>query len=132
MTESRRERHRDDEPGDEQVSGATGTGATAAGLGEAVTAAAAEEASERKRRRRRRRGSEVEDDGSDRALKARNQLTPRWWIVLMVALMVVGLLWIVVFYLSSSQYPVPGWGNWNLVAGFGLVLVGFGMTTRWR
>ncbi|NAZ86375.1 cell division protein CrgA [Kineococcus indalonis] len=131
MTESRRERPRDDESPDEQVSGGSSTGATAAGLGEAVTAAAAEEASTR-RRRRRRRGAEVEDDGSDRALKARNQLTPRWWIAVMVTLMVVGLLWIVVFYLSSSQYPVPGWGNWNLVAGFGLVLVGFAMTTRWR
>ncbi|WP_337062280.1 cell division protein CrgA [Kineococcus sp. G2] len=81
--------------------------------------------------RRRRRGASTADD-TDRAIKARNRLTPRWWIFAMVALMVLGLLWIVVFYLSSAQYPVPGWNNWNLVAGFGLVLVGFAMTTRWR
>ena len=58
--------------------------------------------------------------------------TPRWYVVVMLGLMVLGLAWIVVFYLSQTVYPVPGWGNWNLVAGFGLVLVGFAMTTRWR
>ncbi|WP_205706740.1 cell division protein CrgA [Kineococcus vitellinus] len=85
-------------------------------------------------RRRLRRAVRSEDGvaAADRAVKAKNQLTPRWWIFLMVAFMVVGLLWIVVFYLSSSELPVPGWRNWNLVAGFGLVLVGFAMTTRWR
>ncbi|GAA0305922.1 cell division protein CrgA [Kineococcus aurantiacus] len=72
------------------------------------------------------------DADLDRAVKRKNQLTPRWWIYLMVTFMVVGLAWIVVFYLSSSLLPVPGWDNWNLVAGFGLVLVGFAMTTRWR
>lgn len=69
---------------------------------------------------------------ADREVKRKNQLTPRWWIWTMVGLMVLGLAWIVVFYLSSSQLPVPGWDNWNLVAGFALVLVGFAMTTRWR
>ncbi|MEZ0163152.1 cell division protein CrgA [Kineococcus sp. LSe6-4] len=69
---------------------------------------------------------------ADREVKRRNQLTPRWWVWTMVGLMVLGLAWIVVFYLSSSSLPVPGWGNWNLVAGFALVLAGFAMTTRWR
>ncbi|GAA4965836.1 cell division protein CrgA [Kineococcus glutinatus] len=58
--------------------------------------------------------------------------TPRWWVVTMIGLMILGLVWIVVFYLSQVRYPVPGWGNWNLVAGFGLILAGFAMTTRWR
>ncbi|WP_432488100.1 cell division protein CrgA [Kineococcus sp. SYSU DK018] len=121
MPKSRHERDRDEE------GAAEGTGATAAGAEQPAGDAAAETP---KRRRRRRRGGE--GDETDRAIKARNRLTPRWWVAVMVALMVLGLLWIVVFYLSSAQYPVPGWGNWNLVAGFGLVLVGFAMTTRWR
>ena len=58
--------------------------------------------------------------------------TPRWYVVVMVGLMLLGLAWIVVFYLSQTAYPVGDWGNWNLVAGFGLVLLGFAMTTRWR
>ncbi|WP_432484833.1 cell division protein CrgA [Kineococcus esterisolvens] len=116
MPKSRHERDRDEE------GAAEGTGATA-------EQPAGDAAAEAPKRRRRRGG---EGDETDRAIKARNRLTPRWWVAVMVALMVLGLLWIVVFYLSSAQYPVPGWGNWNLVAGFGLVLVGFAMTTRWR
>jgi hypothetical protein len=46
--------------------------------------------------------------------------------------MIVGLLWIVVFYITSEQYPLEAIGRWNLGIGFGLMLVGFGMTTRWR
>lgn len=61
----------------------------------------------------------------------------RWFVPVMVGLMVLGLVWIVVFYLTQGAYPIPqvgGWspGNWNLVAGFALVLAGFAMTTRWR
>jgi hypothetical protein len=50
----------------------------------------------------------------------------------MLGLMLVGLVWIVVYYISGTQYPVPSWGAGNLAAGFGVVLVGFAMTTRWR
>ena len=58
--------------------------------------------------------------------------SPRWWVPTMLALMLAGLVWIVVFYLSGSEYPVPGIGAGNLVAGFALILLGFAMTTRWR
>jgi hypothetical protein len=98
----------------------------------ATGATAATPATAPTRSRRGRKGQPDAVAEADRAVKRKNQLTPRWWIYLMVAFMVVGLLWIVVFYLSSSLLPVPGWNNWNLVAGFGLVLVGFAMTTRWR
>ena len=60
------------------------------------------------------------------------QPSPRWYAPLMVALMLLGLLWIVVFYLMGSDGPVPGIGAWNLAAGFALIRVGFAMTTRWR
>ena len=50
----------------------------------------------------------------------------------MVGLMIVGLIWVVVFYISSEQYPIPSLGRWNLGIGFALMLAGFGMTTRWR
>jgi hypothetical protein len=58
--------------------------------------------------------------------------SPRWWVPTLLTLMLIGLIWIVVFYLSSSTLPVPDIGAWNLVIGFGLIIVGFGMTTRWR
>ena len=49
-----------------------------------------------------------------------------------VPLMVVGLLWIVVFYITSQRFPIEAIGRWNLGVGFGLMLSGFLMTTRWR
>ena len=57
---------------------------------------------------------------------------PRWFVPVMVGLMVLGLVWVVVFYISQTAYPIPKIGNWNLVIGFAILLSGFGMTTRWR
>ena len=57
---------------------------------------------------------------------------PRWFVPVMVSLMVVGLAWIVVTYLSQSQFPIPVIGQANLAIGFVLIMAGFGMTTRWR
>ncbi len=57
---------------------------------------------------------------------------PRWWVPVMVGLMVLGLVWIVVFYITQQAYPIPGIGLWNLGVGFALAMVGFLMTTRWR
>ena len=58
--------------------------------------------------------------------------TPRWWAPVMVTLMVLGLLWIVTAYITQLQWPIGALGPWNIAAGFGLALVGFAMTTRWR
>ncbi len=60
------------------------------------------------------------------------ELNPVWWVPLMVGLMVVGLLWLVACYLTQTDFPVPGIGNWNLVVGFAMIMGGFLMTTRWR
>lgn len=57
---------------------------------------------------------------------------PVWFLPIMIGLMLVGLVWVLVFYLSNSQFPIPGIGPWNLVIGFGIAFVGFLMTTRWR
>jgi hypothetical protein len=57
---------------------------------------------------------------------------PVWFKPLMVGFMLVGLLWIIVFYLSLQAYPIPGIGGWNLAIGFGIAFIGFLMTTRWR
>lgn len=57
---------------------------------------------------------------------------PVWFVPVMLGLMVLGLLWVVVFYISSQQYPLPQLGRWNIGVGFGLMMLGFAMTTRWR
>ena len=57
---------------------------------------------------------------------------PVWFKPIMLGLMILGLLWVIVFYLSNQNLPIPGIGGWNLVIGFGIAFIGFLMTTRWR
>jgi hypothetical protein len=55
-----------------------------------------------------------------------------WFVPLMLSLMVVGLLWVVTFYITAGGYPIPKINYWNLIIGFSLMISGFMMTTRWR
>ncbi len=55
-----------------------------------------------------------------------------WFKPVMFGLMIIGLLWIITFYISEGLYPVRDWASWNIVAGFGIAIAGFLMTTRWR
>lgn len=57
---------------------------------------------------------------------------PTWWAPAFIALLVLGLLWIVVYYMSEYKYPVASLGVWNLGVGFVLLMSGFIMTMRWR
>jgi hypothetical protein len=57
---------------------------------------------------------------------------PVWFKPVMIGFMLIGLVWILVFYLSGMQFPIPGIDAWNLVIGFGIAFIGFLMTTRWR
>jgi len=59
---------------------------------------------------------------------------PPWFLPVLLGLMMLGLLWIVIFYVTSggSRLPVPALGNWNLLVGFLFIMAGFIMTTRWR
>jgi hypothetical protein len=58
----------------------------------------------------------------------------RWVAPTMVTLLLVGLLYIVVFYLAGSSVPVmkniPALGN--VLIGFGFILAGFAVATRWE
>lgn len=55
-----------------------------------------------------------------------------WFKPVMFGLMIIGLFWIITFYISEGRLPVQAWGSWNIVVGFGIAIVGFLMTTRWR
>lgn len=43
-----------------------------------------------------------------------------------------GLLWIVIYYVSSANYPVPAFGNYNLLVGFAFITGGFIAATKWQ
>ncbi len=58
--------------------------------------------------------------------------SPRWLVPAMVTFMVVGLLWVVVYYVTQTEYPIESLGNYNMLIGFGLIAIGFGLSTRWK
>jgi hypothetical protein len=58
--------------------------------------------------------------------------SPRWLVPLMVGCFVLGLLWIVVYYVTQTDYPIASLHLWNMGIGFGLIIVGFGLSTRWK
>jgi hypothetical protein len=61
------------------------------------------------------------------------QPSPRWYAPLMVALMVIGLLWIVVYYVAGDRIPfMVTLGAWNFAIGFGAMVAGLVMSMRWR
>lgn len=61
-----------------------------------------------------------------------NKPNPVWFKPVMFGLMIIGLLWIITFYISEGVLPVAAWGSGNIIAGFGIAIIGFLMTTRWR
>ncbi|MDF3290927.1 MULTISPECIES: cell division protein CrgA [Streptomyces] len=56
----------------------------------------------------------------------------RWVAPLMLALFLIGLAWIVVFYVTTGNLPIEAWGNWNIVVGFGFIAGGFVVSTQWK
>ena len=59
--------------------------------------------------------------------------TPRWYIVLMLALMILGLAWLVVNYIAGPQIPFMADLNaWNYLIGVALLIVGLLMTMGWK
>jgi hypothetical protein len=50
----------------------------------------------------------------------------------MVGAFLVGLVWIIVFYVSSQSWPVAAIGAWNLVVGFAFLVGGLVLATKWR
>lgn len=57
---------------------------------------------------------------------------PSWFVPVMSGLMILGVLWVATFYITSGDWPVGAWGYWNLGIGMGLIMAGFVMATRWR
>ena len=60
---------------------------------------------------------------------------PVWFKPLMFGFMLLGLLWIIVFYVSNGAYPIPfgpEGSSFNILIGFGIAFVGFLMTLWWR
>ena len=57
--------------------------------------------------------------------------SPSWYPWVFSLIMIVGLIWSVVYYLTGN-YPITNIGAWNLVIAFVTILVGFVMTMAWK
>jgi uncharacterized membrane protein (DUF485 family) len=63
----------------------------------------------------------------------KKQPSPPWVAPLMVACFLIGIAWLVAYYITGTNAPVFGTiGNWSLLIGFGFIVVGFGISTQWR
>ncbi|MCV2491239.1 cell division protein CrgA [Geodermatophilus sp. YIM 151500] len=59
--------------------------------------------------------------------------SPRWYAPVMVTLMLLGLLWIVVYYVANERIAfLSALGPWNFAIGFGAMVAGLVMSMRWR
>ncbi|MEJ7706468.1 MAG: cell division protein CrgA [Nocardioidaceae bacterium] len=56
----------------------------------------------------------------------------RWVAPAMVACWVLGLTWIVVYYLLPDLKYMGELGNWNLLVGMGFIALGFVFSTKWE
>lgn len=60
-------------------------------------------------------------------------LVKRYAAPVMVTLWLLGLIWVVVFYIAGNQIPgMAELGNWNLLIGMGLIAAGFIFATQWE
>jgi hypothetical protein len=60
------------------------------------------------------------------------KVSPPWLLPAMLGSLIVGLVWIVVFYVSQEKWPVSALGAWNLVIGFAFLVFGVVLSTRWH
>ncbi|HEX8001497.1 MAG TPA: cell division protein CrgA [Mycobacteriales bacterium] len=62
----------------------------------------------------------------------KKQPSPAWFGALIGICFLVGIAWLVVYYLSGAEYPVRSLEAWNVVVGFLWIAFGFGLATQWR
>lgn len=80
----------------------------------------------------RRKGDKKRDRSEPKLPKTAAGTSPAWVAPLMLGLFGIGLIWIVVYYVSSADLPVEALGNGNMLVGFGFIIGGFIASTQWR
>ncbi|GAA5518549.1 cell division protein CrgA [Demequina sediminis] len=82
--------------------------------------------------------SKKRDDKAVKAFKAPRNLgkpsndNPKWLLPVALTALALGPTWIVVYYVSKANYPIPGIGDWNLAVGFVFMAAGMVLLTRWK
>jgi Cell division protein CrgA len=63
---------------------------------------------------------------------AKAKVSPRWLVPVMLACLLIGLAWIALFYITGGTLPISALADWNLVVGFGFIIGGVVLSTKWR
>jgi hypothetical protein len=59
--------------------------------------------------------------------------SPRWYPIVMTVVMLIGLAWLVVYYIAGDRIGLMNTlSGWNFAVGFGFLVVGLMMAVRWR
>jgi hypothetical protein len=62
----------------------------------------------------------------------KRRVSPPWLVPAMIASLLIGLIWIALYYVTGADMPVVRTlGGWNLVGGFGLIIIGVVLATQW-
>ena len=65
--------------------------------------------------------------------RTKSKGSPRWVVPSMLSCLILGLIWIALYYITGGSTPLQSaLGAWNLVVGFALIIVGVGLSTKWR
>ncbi|MCZ3389225.1 MAG: cell division protein CrgA [Actinomycetia bacterium] len=57
----------------------------------------------------------------------------RWVAPTMIALLLIGLTWVVLYYVAASSIDLlSSLGAWNIAIGFGFMFAGLMVATRWK
>lgn len=80
---------------------------------------------------RARSSAEAQRARTDRRRVAAVAPNPAWLAPTAVGLLILGLVYLVTYYLSSAQLPLPI-GDWNILVGFGIMIAGGGLLMRWK
>ena len=62
----------------------------------------------------------------------RKQPSPVWFGVLVLGTMLIGVAWLVTYYVSNGNLPISSMQAWNVVIGFLWIATGFALSTQWR
>jgi hypothetical protein len=58
--------------------------------------------------------------------------SPPWVPVLAVAMIMIGIAYLVTYYLTEGKFPIEKIEYWNLAVGFSFLVGSLGVLTQWR
>ena len=66
------------------------------------------------------------------AAPKKKQPSPAWYGGVVLGAMLIGVAWLVAYYVSGGTLPVSDLAAWNVLVGFVWIALGFALSTQWR